>query len=72
MMETGDDDVDVETFPQKYQHAINTQNCIGQSYVFAGKLSQEWMKFFEEKQSNKQKNDKRKQMDMYGIPQLRR
>ena len=39
---------DVKIFSLKCQDAINTQNSIGLRHAFAGRLSQEWIKFFNE------------------------
>ena len=40
--------VDIYKFPQKYHDAMITQENIGWSHMFAGHISQEWIKLFEE------------------------
>ena len=40
--------VEINKFPQKYHDALITQENIGWSHMFAGHISQEWIKLFEE------------------------
>ena len=40
--------VDINKYPQKYHNALITQENIGWSHMFAGHISQEWIKLFEE------------------------
>ena len=40
--------VEINKFPQKYHDALIAQENIGWSHTFAGHISQEWIKLFEE------------------------
>ena len=40
--------VEINEFPQKYHDTLITQETIGWSHMFAGHISQEWIKLFEE------------------------
>ena len=52
--------VEINKFPQKYHDAMITQENIGWSHMFAGHISQEWIKLFEESgcaNTNKKQHD---------------
>ena len=38
--------VEINKFPQKYHDAMNTQENIVRSHMFAGHISQEWIKLY--------------------------
>ena len=49
--------VEINKFPQKYHDAMITQENIGWSHMFAGHISQEWIKLHKEsKLTNNAKN----------------
>ena len=43
-----DNKVDINIYPHKYHDAMITQENIGWSHMFAGHISQEWIKLYEE------------------------
>ena len=58
--------VEINKFPQINNDAMITQENIGWSYMFAGQISQEWIKLYKESRSINTNNNQYNQSYLWG------
>ena len=58
--------VDIYKFPQKYHDAMITQENIGWSHMFAGHISQEWIKLYKESRNTNTNENQQDQSYLWG------
>ena len=58
--------VEINKFPQKYHDAMITQENIGWPHMFAGHISQEWIKLHEESKLTNNAKNQQDQLYLWG------
>ena len=58
--------VEINKFPQKYHDAMITQENIGWSHMFAGHISQEWIKLYKESRCTNTNKNQHNQSYLWG------